>query len=129
VGISPRPCQPEGTQTPLIQISFSAYAGVVNSVNEKGSEVGEALVRSPDVAAVSFAGSSGTGRKITAAAATTLKRLSRELGGKAPALISPETDLDVAVRELTSGSLVIGRPDVRRWRGLSCPRRRIRSIR
>jgi len=82
-------------------------AGVINSVNENGSEVGEAFARSPDVDVISFTGSSRTGAKIMAAAAPTLKRLSLELGGKAPAVVFPDADLDTAVRELTRGSLVI----------------------
>ena len=82
-------------------------AGVVNSVNECGSEVGEALAVSPDVDVISFTGSSRTGAKIMAAAAPSLKRLSLELGGKAPALVFDDADLDVTVRELTRGSLVM----------------------
>lgn len=81
--------------------------GVVNSVNEDGSIVGETLVASRAVDVISFTGSSATGAKIMAAAAPTLKRLSLELGGKAPALIFDDADLDMAVRELVRGALVI----------------------
>jgi betaine-aldehyde dehydrogenase len=63
----------------------SLPAGVVNSINENGTMVGEALVASPDVDVISFTGSSRTGKLIMAGAAPTLKRLSLELGGKAPA--------------------------------------------
>lgn len=102
-------------QTPLIHRLVmecladcrSIPAGVVNSVNENGSEVGEALVASPDVDVVSFTGSSATGKRIMAGAAATLKRLSLELGGKAPAVVFDDADLDLAVRELTAGSLVM----------------------
>jgi betaine-aldehyde dehydrogenase len=81
--------------------------GVVNSVNEQGSEVGEALVASSDIDVISFTGSSATGKRIMAGAAPTLKRLSLELGGKAPATVFADADLDQAVRELTAGSLVM----------------------
>jgi betaine-aldehyde dehydrogenase len=102
-------------QTPLIHRAVieclagcpSLPAGVVNSVNENGSAVGEALVVSPDVDVVSFTGSSRTGRLIMAAAAPTLKRLSLELGGKAPAIVFDDADLETAVRELTRGALVM----------------------
>jgi betaine-aldehyde dehydrogenase len=102
-------------QTPLVHAEImrcladcpSLPKGVVNSVNENGTEVGEALVASPDIDVISFTGSSATGKKIMAAAAPTLKRLSLELGGKAPAVIFDDADLDVVARELTHGALVM----------------------
>jgi betaine-aldehyde dehydrogenase len=102
-------------QTPLIhRLVMECLAecpsippGVVNSVNENGTEVGEALVASPDVDVISFTGSSATGKRIMAGAAPTLKRLSLELGGKAPGVVFDDADLDVAVRELAAGSLVM----------------------
>jgi acyl-CoA reductase-like NAD-dependent aldehyde dehydrogenase len=102
-------------QTPLIHRLVmecladcpSLPAGVVNSVNEDGSAVGEALVASPDVDVISFTGSSATGKLIMAGAAPTLKRLSLELGGKAPAVVFDDADLDLAVKELTHGALVM----------------------
>lgn len=102
-------------QTPLIHRRVlqaihecpSLPVGVINSVNENGIEVGEALVASEDIDVISFTGSSATGKRIMAGAAPTLKRLSLELGGKAPAVIFDDADLDVAVKELTHGSLVM----------------------
>ena len=81
--------------------------GVVNSVNEQGTEVGEALVALPDVDVISFTGSSATGKRIMAAAAPTLKRLLLELGGKAPAVVFADAELDTTVRELTLGALTM----------------------
>ncbi len=81
--------------------------GVVNTVNESGSAVGEALSRSRHVDVISFTGSSMMGARIMAAAAPTLKRLSLELGGKAPAIVFDDADLDLAARELTRGSTVM----------------------
>lgn len=81
--------------------------GVIQSVNENGSEVGEALVASGDVDVISFTGSSATGKRIMAGAAPTLKRLSLELGGKAPSVIFDDADIDKAVHELTHGTLVM----------------------
>jgi acyl-CoA reductase-like NAD-dependent aldehyde dehydrogenase len=85
----------------------SLPAGVVNSVNENGSEVGEAMVASPDIDVISFTGSSRTGKLIMAGAAQTLKKLSLELGGKAPAVVFDDADMDLAVRELTRGALMM----------------------
>jgi acyl-CoA reductase-like NAD-dependent aldehyde dehydrogenase len=81
--------------------------GVVNSVNENGIEVGQAMTVSPDIDVISFTGSSRTGAAIMAAAAPTLKRVGLELGGKAPAIIFDDADLDLAVKELTHGSLAM----------------------
>ncbi|MFV0245497.1 MAG: aldehyde dehydrogenase family protein [Qingshengfaniella sp.] len=102
-------------QTPLIHAEVmraladcpSLPVGVVNSVNENGVEVGEALVASDRVDVISFTGSSATGKRIMAGAAPTLKRLSLELGGKAPAIVFSDADLDKAIAELTRGALVM----------------------
>jgi len=61
--------------------------GVVNVVHGAGEIVGAALVEHPLVDAISFTGSGDTGRRIQAAAAPTLKRLSMELGGKSPQIV------------------------------------------
>lgn len=82
-------------------------AGVVNTVNERGSEVGRALVAARDVDVVSFTGSTATGKAIMAAAAGTLKKLSLELGGKAPSLVFADVDLERAVPEIVRGIVPI----------------------
>ncbi|WP_375550801.1 aldehyde dehydrogenase family protein [Rhodophyticola porphyridii] len=102
-------------QTPLVHARVmqclaecpSLPAGVINSVNENGIEVGQAMVASPLIDVISFTGSSRTGRKIMEGAAATLKRVGLELGGKAPSVIFEDADLDLAVRRLTHGSLAI----------------------
>jgi acyl-CoA reductase-like NAD-dependent aldehyde dehydrogenase len=81
--------------------------GVVNSVNEDGTTVGRRYVASDGVDVVSFTGSSETGKRIMAAAAPTLKRLSLELGGKAPSIVFPDADLDQVVPQLVRGGLLI----------------------
>ena len=83
----------------------SMPAGAVNSVNGDLA-VGKAMVQSKDVAVVSFTGSSRTGTSIMADAAPSLKRLSLELGGKAPAIIFPDADQARAVAEVTRCALV-----------------------
>lgn len=81
--------------------------GVVNSVNESGAVVGKRLVEVPDVDVISFTGSSATGKHIMAAASKTLKRLSLELGGKAPAIVFPDADIDKALPQLVRWSTVM----------------------
>ncbi|GAB2603488.1 5-carboxymethyl-2-hydroxymuconate semialdehyde dehydrogenase [Pseudactinotalea suaedae] len=71
--------------------------GVFNLVNGLGEEAGDALVKHPDVPLISFTGESSTGQLIFANAAPYLKGLSMELGGKSPAIVFADADLDAAV--------------------------------
>jgi acyl-CoA reductase-like NAD-dependent aldehyde dehydrogenase len=71
-------------------------AGAVNLVTGAGGEVGDAIVDSPDVAVISFTGSSATGKHIGERAARRLKRLSLELGGKNGIVVLADADLDLA---------------------------------
>jgi 5-carboxymethyl-2-hydroxymuconic-semialdehyde dehydrogenase len=70
-------------------------AGVLNIVHGYGNEAGEALVRHPDVRAISFTGSTATGNRIVKAAG--LKKFSMELGGKSPCVIFDDADLPRAL--------------------------------
>jgi alpha-ketoglutaric semialdehyde dehydrogenase len=71
-------------------------AGTVNLVTGGGSEVGDAIVDSPDVPVISFTGSSATGKRIAERAARRLKRVSLELGGKNGIVVMADADLDLA---------------------------------
>lgn len=71
--------------------------GVVNIVHGGGSDVGMAIVSHPDVDLISFTGSTGVGKKISAVASETLKRVSLELGGKNAQLVMPDADMDLAL--------------------------------
>ena len=68
-------------------------AGLVNIVNG-GAEVGSRLTTHPQVAKVSFTGSTATGRAIMAAAAGSLKRITLELGGNDAAVVLPDADVE-----------------------------------
>jgi acyl-CoA reductase-like NAD-dependent aldehyde dehydrogenase len=70
--------------------------GVLNVVTGGGS-VGEALVESHDVDMITFTGGTATGQRIASLAAGNLKRLTLELGGKSPAIVLDDVDVDVAV--------------------------------
>ncbi len=72
-------------------------AGTVNLVTGSGADVGDAIVDNPDVGAISFTGSSLTGRRIAERAGRRLKRLSLELGGKNAVVVLADADLDLAV--------------------------------
>nr|WP_305080889.1 aldehyde dehydrogenase family protein [Pseudonocardia terrae] len=91
-------------QTPLSTLRLAELieqagdpAGVVNVVTG-GPEVGKALVRHPKVAKISFTGSTEVGREIAAEAGRALKKVSLELGGKAPSIITADADIDAAVQ-------------------------------
>jgi phenylacetaldehyde dehydrogenase len=90
-------------QTPLAALFFARLCreasipdGVVNVVQGVGEKAGAALVAHPMVDIISFTGSPETGRVIQASAATRLKRVSLELGGKSPHIIFNDADIDVA---------------------------------
>ncbi|SAI67829.1 aldehyde dehydrogenase [Bordetella ansorpii] len=82
-------------------------AGIVNSVIESGSAVSQRLCASPDVDVVSFTGSTAVGKRIAQAAAGTLKRLSLELGGKAPAVVFADAAHDRTIAGIVAGSLIL----------------------
>jgi (Z)-2-((N-methylformamido)methylene)-5-hydroxybutyrolactone dehydrogenase len=83
-------------------------AGVINIVAGLGEEAGDALVRHPDVARITFTGSTETARIIAGRAATTLKQLHFELGGKSPNIVFADADLDAAVVGLTTTGVFTG---------------------
>ena len=74
-------------------------AGVFNLVNGDGPTVGSAIASHPDVAMVSFTGSTRAGIAVAAAAAPTIKRVTQELGGKSANIILEDADLETAVKE------------------------------
>ncbi len=74
-------------------------AGVFNLVNGDGPTVGPAIASHPDVAMVSFTGSTRAGIAVAAAAATTIKRVTQELGGKSANIILEDADLETAVKD------------------------------
>jgi alpha-ketoglutaric semialdehyde dehydrogenase len=81
-------------------------AGVFNLVMGPGSVVGKAMLEHPDVAAISFTGSVGTGRTIAQAcvASTPLKKFQLEMGGKNPLVVLDDADVKVAVEAAVNGA-------------------------
>ena len=89
----------------LVQIMHDAGVppGVVNLVQGAGA-TGAAIVEHPDVAAISFTGSSETGAALAAKAAQRHARVSLEMGGKNPVIVMDDADLDLAVEGLLWGA-------------------------
>jgi len=71
--------------------------GVLNIVHGLGAKVGRPLVKSPQVTAVSFTGSTKTGAEIASLAAPLFKKLSLEMGGKNPNIVFADADFDAAL--------------------------------
>jgi phenylacetaldehyde dehydrogenase len=91
-------------QTPLSALRFGELIaeagipdGVVNIVTGFGETAGAALANHPDVDKIAFTGSTEVGKLIVQAAAGNLKRVSLELGGKSPAIVFPDANLDHAI--------------------------------
>jgi alpha-ketoglutaric semialdehyde dehydrogenase len=72
--------------------------GVLNLVHGSGREAGDALVEHPDVAAISFTGSTSTGLAINEKAARTGKRVQAEMGGHNAVIVLADADLDKAAK-------------------------------
>lgn len=92
------------SQTPLTALALAVLAeeagvppGVLNVVTGKAGMIGELLTSSAVVRKISFTGSTEVGAQLMAASASTIKRLSLELGGNAPLLIFDDADLDIAI--------------------------------
>jgi acyl-CoA reductase-like NAD-dependent aldehyde dehydrogenase len=77
-------------------------AGVFNVVTGAG-DVGEALVRHPDVARIAFTGQTSTGQRIASLAGDGLKKVSLELGGSDPTIVLPDADVEAAVKTIQIG--------------------------
>jgi aldehyde dehydrogenase (NAD+) len=71
--------------------------GVFNLVNGDGPTVGDAISSHPDIDMVSFTGSTRAGILVAKAAASTVKRVTQELGGKSPNIILTDADLGKAI--------------------------------
>ncbi|WP_338728262.1 aldehyde dehydrogenase family protein [Haladaptatus sp. DJG-WS-42] len=78
-------------------------AGVVNVVPGSGSEVGDELASNADVDAITFTGSVGVGQHVLSAAAEHITPVDVELGGKAPAIVLDDADVENAARGVVQG--------------------------
>lgn len=84
----------------------SLPAGVLNFFTESGDAGAKEIVASPDVAVISYTGSTSVGSRIASVAGAALKRASLELGGKTPMVVFDDADLDVVVPTLVGGITV-----------------------
>jgi acyl-CoA reductase-like NAD-dependent aldehyde dehydrogenase len=80
--------------------------GVLNLVTGSASNVGDPLVRDPRVVAISFTGSNATGAELRKIAAERGAKLQLELGGKNPAIVLADADLDHALNHVVNGAMM-----------------------
>jgi len=111
-----------------ILVEAGVPAGVVNIV-AADREVGEHLVRHPDVDKVSFTGSTAAGRKIGAICGEQLKRCTLELGGKSAAIVCEDANLEETIPHLIGGGLMNNGQACVALTRILAPRRRYDEIR
>lgn len=95
-----KPSEMSAAQTQLLLECFHEAdlpKGVFNLVNGLGAVVGGEITRNPDIAKISFTGSTFTGKLIAKGAVETMKRVTLELGGKSPNIILDDADLEKAI--------------------------------
>jgi aldehyde dehydrogenase (NAD+) len=78
--------------------------GVFNLVMGRGSVVGEAMLNSPHIDAITFTGSVATGRKVAAACVEHMRKFQLEMGGKNPLVVLDDADLKTAVEVAANGA-------------------------
>ena len=81
----------------LLAMESGVPAGVINIITGDAPAIGDVWTSDPRVRKLTFTGSTAVGKRLTAACAPTLKRVSMELGGNAPFIVFEDADLDVAV--------------------------------
>lgn len=94
------------SQTPLSALAMAELAeragiprGVFNIVTGNDARgIGEVLTQHPDIAKFTFTGSTGVGKQLIAQCASTIKKVSMELGGNAPFIVFNDADIDAAVQ-------------------------------
>lgn len=95
-----KPSEMSAWQTQIISEALHAAripAGVFNIVTGRGEIVGDVINHHPDIAKISFTGSTAVGKHIIESGAQTLKRVTLELGGKSPTVILNDADIQQAV--------------------------------
>jgi lactaldehyde dehydrogenase / glycolaldehyde dehydrogenase len=81
-------------------------SGLINVVHGKGSTTGHALASSAQIGMISFTGSVETGSAVMTAAAKNITKVNLELGGKAPAIVMADADVDRTVQAIKSSRVI-----------------------
>ncbi|TWG92430.1 aldehyde dehydrogenase (NAD+) [Mesorhizobium sp. J18] len=78
--------------------------GVLNLIMGKGSVVGQAMLDSPDIDAITFTGSVSTGKRVAAASVEHMRKFQLEMGGKNPLVVLDDADMNTAVECAVNGA-------------------------
>jgi betaine-aldehyde dehydrogenase len=104
--LKPAPNTPVTTiELAKIALESGLPAGLINIVTG-GAEVGEAICTHADIRMISFTGSTRTGKRIAELASPLVKRVTLELGGKAPFVVFADADLEAAARGAIPGAFM-----------------------
>lgn len=103
VVVKPSPFTPLSTLKMVELLNDLLPPGVLNTVSG-GGELGAAMSSHADINMISFTGSTATGKKIMASAASSLKRLTLELGGNDAAIVLPDVDVESAAKGVFWGA-------------------------
>jgi aldehyde dehydrogenase (NAD+) len=102
-------------------ITATTPEGVFHLVHGTGPVVGEALAAHPDVDMVSFTGSTRAGRRVSAVASETVKRVALELGGKSACIVLDDADLGRAVKIAVANAFMNNGQACSAWTRLLVP--------
>ncbi|MGH9346893.1 MAG: aldehyde dehydrogenase family protein [Vicinamibacterales bacterium] len=103
-------------------------AGVLNIVTGSGSVVGEAIVAHPNVDMISFTGSVRAGRRVSAVAADTIKKVTLELGGKSAFIVLDDAPLDTAIPAGVNNAMLNSGQTCSAWTRMVVPRSRLADV-
>ncbi len=104
--LKPSPYTPLATLMMGAAVRETLPPGVLNIV-AGGNELGQWMTEHPDIDRITFTGSVATGKRVMASAASTLKRVSLELGGNDPAIVLEDADLDLTTAGLFRGAFLL----------------------
>ena len=103
-------------------------AGVLNIVHGDGPTIGEAIARHPGVDLVSFTGSVRGGRRVSALAAETIKKVTLELGGKSALVVLDDAPLEKAVERGVNHAMLNSGQTCSAWTRMVVPRSRVDEV-
>ena len=105
VVVKPSPTTPLSTLRFAELVATVLPPGVLNVIAD-ANDLGEAMTGHPDIRKISFTGSTDTGRKVMASAASTLKRMTLELGGNDAAIVLDDSDLKTVAPKVFAGAMM-----------------------
>jgi lactaldehyde dehydrogenase/glycolaldehyde dehydrogenase len=88
----------------LVELDFPP--GLINVVHGRGLGTGQALASSAQIGMISFTGSANTGSAVMSSAAKNITKVNLELGGKAPAIVMADADIDLSVKVIKASRVI-----------------------